>query len=129
MNKPILFAIVAVFSYVVFRPGTDSSPAPEFTQATFQQAIQSGKPVVVDFRAKWYGPSRSLAPAINQLAEESAGIYLVGKLDVDRYKNITRRYKVRRYPTVLIFKDGKVVDELDSSQTVEDMQQQIFQNL
>ncbi len=129
MNKFILFSITALFCYIVFRPGVDSSSAPEFNQTSFQTAIDSGKPVVVDFRANWYRPSKKLAPTINQLARESSDLYMVGKIDVDRYTVLTQRYRVKRYPTLLIFKDGEVVDELDTTQSVEEMQNQIYRYL
>tara|TARA_R110002096_G_scaffold316010_10_gene510367 strand:- start:21245 stop:21634 length:390 start_codon:yes stop_codon:yes gene_type:complete len=129
MNKTLLLTITALFCYIVLRPGADSDAAPEFNHGTFQTAISSGKPVVVDFRAKWYRGSNQLAPTIDQLAQESDEIYLVGQLDVERHKDLIREYKVRKYPTVLIFKDGKVVDELDYSLSVREMQNQIFQYL
>ena len=129
MNKTILLSITAIFCYIVFRPGHDPTAAQSFTPSTFQRAIESGKPVVVDFRAKWYAPSRALAPQIDRLSRESFDFYLVGKVDVDEHKSLTNRYRVRRYPTVLIFKDGKVVHELDTTMSVEEMQSKVYEYL
>ena len=82
----------------------------ELTDANFEETINSGKPVMVDFWAQWCGPCLSLAPAVEELASEYADKAVVGKLDIDAHMMGTK-FGVRNIPTILFFKDGKVVDK------------------
>jgi thioredoxin 1 len=77
--------------------------------------IRNGQPVLVDFWAEWCGPCRALAPTIDSLANDYAGRISVGKLNVDENPEITMRYMVRGIPTVMLFKGGKVVDQVVGS--------------
>jgi thioredoxin 2 len=85
----------------------------EVTDATFERVVATpGKPVLVDCWAEWCPPCRMLSPVIEQLATESGGRYLVGKLNVDQNPEVAMRFRVESIPTMLIFKDGKLVDKL-----------------
>ncbi len=77
--------------------------------------IRNAQPVLVDFWAEWCGPCRALAPTIDSLATDYAGRVSVGKLNVDENPEITMRYMVRGIPTVMLFKGGKVVDQVVGS--------------
>lgn len=92
---------------------TASDGHPEtVTDANFDQFIASPKPALVDFWATWCPPCRAIAPALEQLAAESKGRYLVGKLDVDQNQKTAAKFQIEGIPTLLIFKNGKLVDRL-----------------
>lgn len=74
--------------------------------------LDSKEPVLVDFWAAWCAPCRALAPTIDELANEFAGQAKVMKLDIDANHEIPAQFGIRSIPTVLIFKDGKVVDQI-----------------
>jgi thioredoxin 1 len=83
------------------------------TDADFEaDVIQSDEPVLLDFWAEWCGPCKMIAPAIEQLAEEFDGKAKIVKLDVDAHPAVAGEYGVRSIPTLLFFRDGKVVEQL-----------------
>ena len=83
------------------------------TDATFEQEVEkSSLPVLLDCWAPWCGPCLMLTPIIDQLAEEMDGTIKVAKLNVDENPQITTKFEIMSIPTVLIFKDGEVVDRL-----------------
>jgi thioredoxin 1 len=84
----------------------------ELTDANFDtEVLQSNEPVLVDFSATWCGPCKVLAPIVEKIADENAGKYRVGKLDIDDAPGITQRYGVRGVPTVMVFKGGQKIDQ------------------
>ena len=84
-----------------------------------QEVLQSDIPVLVDFWAPWCGPCRMIAPTIEQLAEEMAGQAKVCKLNVDEATNLAARYSVTSIPTLIIFKNGQIVDRYVGAQSKE----------
>ena len=81
------------------------------TGANFEELVNSGKPMVLDFWAEWCGPCRMVAPIIDELATEYEGRVTIGKMDVDENNDVVAQFGVRNIPTVLFFKDGQVVDK------------------
>jgi thioredoxin 1 len=79
-------------------------------------AASSSQPVLVDAWAEWCGPCRTIAPALDQLAAESNGRYKIAKLNVDENPVIAHQFSIRSIPMLLIFKNGKLVDQIVGAQ-------------
>ncbi len=85
----------------------------EFTDDNWQkEVLSSDQPVLVDFWAPWCGPCRAIAPHVEALAAEYEGKIRVGKINIDDHQQAPRQYGVRSIPTLLLFKGGKVVDQI-----------------
>jgi len=83
------------------------------TEQNFEeQVLKSDKPVLVDFWAEWCAPCRMIAPIVEELSTEYEESLVVGKVDVDQNPQISMNYGIRSIPTLLIFKDGKAVDQI-----------------
>ncbi len=85
----------------------------EFSDANLTSEVLEAKaPVLVDFWAPWCGPCRAMAPAVDQLAAGFAGRAVVGKMNVDQNHEVPARYGIQAIPTLLVFKDGKLVERI-----------------
>ena len=82
------------------------------TDGNFDETINAGKPVLVDFWAEWCGPCKRLAPTVDQLAQDYDGKVVVGKLNVDENPNTAFKFSIRGIPTLLLFKGGQVVEQV-----------------
>jgi thioredoxin len=90
------------------------------TDASFPSDVieaSNSAPVLVDAWAEWCGPCRALAPALDQLAAESNGRYKIAKLNVDDNPRTSAQFSIRSIPTLLIFKQGKLVDQIIGAQS------------
>ncbi len=81
-------------------------------QSFDQEVLQSPVPVLVDFWAAWCGPCKAIAPTIDQLSVEYAGKLKVVKVDVDANMEVSNRFGVLSIPTLLVFKDGQIVEKM-----------------
>jgi len=84
----------------------------ELTDSNFYEIVKSGGLVVVDCWAAWCAPCRIVSPIIDELAKDYAGKIIFGKLNVDLNRKIPMEYQIMSIPTILIFKDGKLVDRI-----------------
>lgn len=97
----------------------DTSKPRTVTDATFKQEVLEarGVPILLDCWAEWCGPCRMVAPVLDELAAESNGRYIIAKLNVDENPRTSAEFNIRSIPTMLIFKDGKLVDRIVGAQS------------
>lgn len=88
----------------------------QFTDQNVNEFIASGKPTLIDCWAIWCGPCVRMSPIIDEVAEELGDSAAIGKYNIDEQNDLTAQYRIMSIPTILIFKDGKLVERLAGSQ-------------
>ena len=101
-----------------------------FTDSNFKKdVLESNIPVLVDFWANWCGPCKMIGPVVEELAKEYNGKMKIGKLDVDTNSNSASTYGVMSIPTLIFFKDGKVMDQVSGALNKSTLKKKIEENL
>jgi thioredoxin 1 len=95
----------------------------DVTDQNFEaEILKSDKPVIIDFWAEWCAPCKQIAPMIKDLAEQYGDRIKIAKMDIDSNPGTPGQYGIRAIPTILSFKDGKVVDQLQGARPKADFE-------
>jgi thioredoxin 1 len=107
-----------------------STSVTQVTDADFEKAVlQSGKPALVDFWAPWCGPCRIIGPIVEELAPSYQGRAVIAKMNVDDNPMVAQRFGITSIPTLMMFKDGKLVDRAVGAMPKAELQKFIDRNL
>ena len=102
----------------------------QLTKDNFDRIVyNSDKPVIVDFWAPWCGPCRMVAPVMEQLAQEYEGKAVIGKVNVDEESDLAAKFKIMSIPTVILFKDGQLIDKIIGARPKSDFANLLDKNI
>jgi thioredoxin 1 len=96
------------------------------TQDNFaKEVLESAQPVLVDFWAEWCGPCKMLGPILDEIAQEYGERLKIGKLNIDEHQGVAAEYGIRSIPTLLLFKQGQVADQIVGLRSKKDLKSSI----
>jgi thioredoxin 1 len=107
----------------------DSKAVKQLTDGDFESTVNGGKPVFIDFWAPWCGPCRIVGPIVEELAPTYEGKAVIAKMNVDDNPMVAQRFGVTSIPTMIMFKDGKMVDRMVGAAPKNTLQSFIDRNL
>ncbi len=107
----------------------DTKTVQQLTDADFEKTVNSGKPVFIDFWAPWCGPCRIVGPIVEELAPTYEGKAIIAKMNVDDNPVVAQRFGVTSIPTLMMFKNGQLVDRMVGAAPKNALQQFIDRNL
>ena len=107
----------------------ESTAVQQVTDADFDQVLNGGKPVFVDFWAPWCGPCRLIGPVVEELAPSYEGRAFITKMNVDDNPIVAQRFGVTSIPTLMMFKNGKLVDRMVGAAPKSELAKFIDRNL
>ena len=100
----------------------DNSSVIKLDEANFDRELkQDDKPLIVDFWAEWCGPCKMIAPLLDEIAREKAGLLKVAKVNVDENQSLSLKYNIRAIPALLFFKNGQLRDQLTGVTSKKDL--------
>lgn len=94
-----------------------------------EEVLKSDKPVLVDFWAQWCGPCRAVAPIIDELANEFEGKAKIGKVNVDDQGELAEKFRIMSIPTVMLYKDGQMIDKVIGARSKAEFTQLLNKNV
>lgn len=89
------------------------TPAPHLTDATFNEAVNTDKGILLDFYASWCGPCKVMSPLIDELAEEFKDRALIAKVDSEKNPNLSAHFKIKSIPTLVFIKNQRVIEVIN----------------
>lgn len=108
---------------------SESNGIQQITDQDFEKLVKGGKPLFVDFWAPWCGPCRIIGPIVEELAPNYKDRAVIAKMNVDDNPEVPQRYGVTSIPTLMMFKDGKLVDRVVGAMPKGELQKFIDRNL
>jgi thioredoxin 1 len=100
----------------------DNSPVIKLDESNFDRELkQDDKPLIVDFWAEWCGPCKMIAPLLDEIAREKAGLLKVAKVNVDENQSLSLKYNIRAIPALLFFKNGQLRDQVTGVASKKDL--------